>query len=227
MTVGTERPSLMQRLAGSVAKRIAGKMWPEPTETTTAGVGSVENWSWMRSFMTVDTERLDVYKDVETMDATVDEVATALDILADNAVNAELGTHQSFHVVYPDKSKAPDVVQAAIQAMITRTKLEEKIYSITRDLLKYGDNFQQVVVDRNFNIVRLMWMPPASMNRNEDPQGALPSELGAFTQVRPRTAQILAAFYPWQIIHMRWNRSGGHPYGRSLGETARTSWRKM
>ncbi len=222
-----EKPTRMQRLAGAVAKRIAGKMWPKAINTTTAGVGDVDNWSWMRAFMRVDTERVDVYTDLETMDDTVDEVATSLDILSDNAVNAETGTHKSFHIVYPDESKASPVVQQAIESMITRTRLEEKIYGITRDLLKYGDNFQQVVVDKNFSIVRLMYMPPKSMNRNEDDQGALPSELGAFTQTRPRTQQVIASFYPWQIIHMRWNRSGGQLYGRSIGKTARTSWRKM
>jgi len=227
-----EQPTRMQRFAAGVAKRLAGKLWPTPsTVTTTAGVGTGEGQQLYRAFIKVSSKRKAVYRDVLEMDATVDEVAGALDILADNAVSAEGGAEESFWVAYEDGSNVPEDVRALIEDTIRQTGWQEKAYAIARDLLLYGDNFLQYVLDEDLNIVRLMWMPPPTMVRNEDPQGLLmePTVDGEFPyeQVLPGTETVSARFFAWQIEHMRWNHSGGRVYGRSLYYTARTAWRKL
>jgi len=161
------------------------------------------------------------------MDDTVDEVSTSLDLLADNAVSAEGGTQESFWIAYHDSDNIPQAVRQLIDDTLRRTLWYEKAYGIARDLLKYGDNFLQYVVDTDSNVIRLMWMPPATMERNEDAQGRLYPNGQAFMQVQPSTRLPLAFFYPWQIEHMRWNHTGSSVYGRSLGYTARTAWRKL
>lgn len=217
-----------------VAKLILGSDWPAPPPTagtTSQGVGSVDYDHLSMPFLKLPGGRFNVYKDVEEMDETVDEVATGLDMLADNAVMADPGRQDSFQIVYEEGSRVSASVKAIVDNVIKRTRLREKLYSITRETLLYGDHFSQYVVDRDLNIVRMMYMPPETMYRNEDAQGLLLNghEPGtwAFEQVLPHSNSVIAGFYPWQIEHLRWNHSGRDEYGRSLLFTARVAWRKL
>jgi len=219
-------------LRARVARFILGKEWPPvPTQvaTTTAGVTDTTWEEFKNLFFKVSQERLDVYDDVEEMENSIDEVATALDILADEAVNSERGSQESFRIVY--EGAVPSDVQNLIGDALERTRLKEKVYAIARDLLLYGDEFLQPVVDGALRVARVMYMPPRSMVRNEDLQGLLlPGEeqgQWAFEQYVPRTNRFIAGFYPWQIDHLRWNRRGSDKYGRSICWTARMSWRKL
>ncbi len=215
------------RLRRRIARLVAGDAWPKASKTTAGGVGA-ELWSSLAApFLRTSTKRLDVYRDMEEMDDTVDEVATSLDILADNAVSAEGGSQESFWIAYHDSDNIPPIVRELIDDVLLRTRWHEKAYGIARDLLKYGDNFLQYVVDTDSRVIRLMWMPPATMLRNEDPEGRLFPNGEAYTQVHADTRLPLAYFYPWQIEHMRWNHTGSSMYGRALGATARTAWRKL
>jgi hypothetical protein len=224
MTPYEQRPN---SLRARIAKRIAGSAWPTPPEETTAGGMSDQVLEGlMQPFFQISTKRSDVYQDVEQMDETVDEVATALDMLADNAVSGE---GETFSIAYV--GEVAGSTQEAIEKLLERTQWREKGYEIARDCLKYGDEFRQVVWDGEGNIVRMMHMPADSMKRNEDEVGLLlrGSEQSewAFEQYKPRTNQFIAGFYPWEMCHMRWNKTGGSAYGRSLVYTARTSWRKL
>ena len=226
MTPYEQRPN---SLRARIARRIAGSAWPTPPEadeTTVSGLSDQVLEGLIQPFFQLSTKRADVYRDVEEMDETVDEVATALDMLADNAISGEGSTFSIAYIKQPSGT-----VQEAIEGVLERTQWREKGYEIARDFLKYGDEFRQVVWDRNNNIVRLMHMPPASMKRNEDQIGLLKrgKEQGewAFEQYKPRTNQFIAGFYPWEMCHLRWNKTGGSAYGRSLLHTARTSWRKL
>ena len=224
--------SRMQRLIRRIVRRRTKAAFPEPKETTAGGIGG-DLWSTLAApFVQLSTQRLDVYRDVEEMDATVDEVSVPLDILSDNAVTSEGGAQRSFSIVYEAGSSVPQGVQDLITDTLVRTRWYEKAFGIARDTLKYGDNFLQFVVGQNRSVLRLMWMPPDTMIRNEDRQGVLltgheKERIWAFTQVHPDTRILIAGFYPWQIEHLRWGRSGGSKYGRSIAATARTAWRKL
>lgn len=223
----------MPGIREKIARAVMGSKWPQPTsaDTTSQGVGTADFDSIMMPFLRLSTKRLDVYNDVREMDETVEEVATGLDMLADNSVQPDAGRQESFQIVYDEGSHVDTNVKALVDGVVDRTLVREKMYSLVREMLLYGDNFLQYVVDRDLNVVRLMYMPPESMNRNEDPQGLLlPGNtpgMWAFEQVHPRTNMLIAGFYPWQIEHLRWGRSGRDPYGRSLLFTARTAWRKL
>jgi hypothetical protein len=177
----------------------------------------------------MSTKRIDVYEDMDEIDDTMTEGERALDILADNAVNSEDGGISYFTVSYD--GKASRQARNIIEEFIERIDLRQNIYSITRDTIKYGDNFQQVVVGDDNRIYRLIYMPPDSMRRNEDEYGQLMTgeERGkwAFEQYDPGTTNLIAGFLPWQIIHIRWNRPEKSKYGRPLLMAARPAWKKL
>jgi len=217
----------LSRLRRRVARLVAGDAWPKASKTTADGIGA-ELWSSLAApFINASTKRLEIYRDMIEMDETVDEVSTSLDILADNAVSAVGGSQESFWIAYHDSDSIPTSIRQLIDEVLQRTLWYEKAYGIARDMLKYGDNFLQYVIDTDARVIRLMWMPPATMERQEDAQGRLYPNGEAFVQVQPATRLPIASFYPWQIEHMRWNHTGSAKYGRSIGFTARTSWRKL
>jgi len=220
-----------ERLRARVARVIGLKAdYPAPDDhDTTVGLLDATWNRWTKAFDPQSSTRFEVYSDVEEMERTIDEVAASLQILADEAVNSEGGSQEPFRVVFQRGGSVR--TQTIVEDMLERTKLKEKIVGVARDALLYGDNFQQIVVNSGMDISRLMFMPPRSMFRNEDPQGLLMdgTETGswAFEQKEIGSDTFLAGFYPWQIEHLRWNRSGASPYGRSLLATARVSWQKL
>jgi len=220
-----KQPSWLRKVWAKVRKK-ARPETPKPNATSTVGVTQATVGKLKGVFFEIDSKRMAVYSDALEMDDTVDEVASALDILADNSVNSEDGSKGAFTIVFQEGKEHSTVVEEVIK----RTRWREKAYAIARDTILYGDTFLQYIIDKNLLLVRLMYMPPVSMFRNENDAGLLlegtkPGE-AAFEQYRPGTNQRVAWWYPYQIEHIRWNRSGSRVYGRSLLSTARTAWKK-
>jgi len=221
-----------ESLRTRIARLVAGSDWPQPLTTgatTAAGLTDEYFDQWARPFIKASSSRMDVYKDVKEMDATVEEVATALDMLADNSVGVKANGQASFEVAYI--KKVSPAVRDLIQDTLERTQWSRKAYRIARNTMMLGDDFEQYIFDKNMRIVRMMYMPPESMYRNEDQQGLLlqGKKQGewAFEQYDNGKVRLIAGFYPFQILHLRWNDTGRSPYGRSLLYTARTAWRKL
>ena len=163
-----------ETLRGRLARLVAGSSWPQPTvagATTVAGLTDEFFQEWAKPFLKLSAERADVYRDVKQMDGTVEEVATALDMLADNAVGVGSQGAASFEIAYT--GGVPQAVRTIISETIKRTEWQRKAYRIARNLLLLGDDFEQYVFDQQLRIVRLMYMPPESMYRNEDTHGLL------------------------------------------------------
>lgn len=225
-----KRPAYFKRLVRTVTKRLRDRGYFPAADETDSTAGTTEEFLapvMLRFDEAVRSmHRQQVYEDMEEIDDTVPEGSRALDVLADNAVNAEGGGLYSF-IVTVEGARSH---QRLIDDLIARTGLREKMYAVARDAAKYGDCFMQVVISDRMRVERLMYMPPQSMRRFEDERGLLRSgnteEDCAFGQFDPATGKFLAGFYPWQIEHLRWNRSGASKYGRSQLFAARPAWKK-
>jgi hypothetical protein len=226
-----ERPGYIKRLVRNITKRLKDRgYFPAADERDSTAGTTDENLSPALSRyqeLTLSSQRQDIYRDMDEIDDTMPEGSRALDVLADNAVNAEGGGLYSF-IITVEGSKS---YQRLLDDMVTRTRLREKIYAIARDAAKYGDNFQQIVISDRMRIERLMYMPADSMRRFEDSRGLLrpgnKEDDCAFGQYEPGTGTFIAGFYPWQIEHLRWNRSGSTKYGRAQLLSARYAWKKL
>jgi len=176
-------------------------------------------------------DRLTLLREMEEIDDTMPEGSRAMDILADNAVNAEHGTGVSFEIRFDEGPKVSVAKQKIITDLIKRTDLQNQIYAIARDALKYGDCFEEIVLDKNHLITRLFYLDPKSMRRNEDDQGNLRDGTkqydAAFEQYEIGSTRRVAWFYPYQIIHLRWNHSRGQKYGRPSLRSARYPYKKL
>jgi hypothetical protein len=85
-----------------------------------------------------------VYSDIERMDGEDEAVATALDIIADCSVSYNEPTDSpQFEINSQDAQ-----VQEILRALSARLDLPNEIWQIARDCVKHGNEFREVVIDR-------------------------------------------------------------------------------
>lgn len=219
-------------------------MGPQPAERDTSETGRVDaaGQASYRSIYTLSARtRKAVYADADEMDQNAAEVSVALDTIADNVCASEDGEQTSFDVECEDAGALK-----VIQDTIDRAELHDKAYSLTRNTVKYGDSFSELVINGNLEITDLRQLPPITMYRNEDDSGNLVlgeprfeqdrggglrclNALGecAFEQHDSLSDHLTATFFPWQIVHTRLFHDGFSPYGQSLLRDTRVIWRKL
>ncbi len=177
-----------------------------------------------------------VYADADEMDQSSPEFSVALHTIADNVCASEDGEQQSFTVECEDAGAL-----AVLDEATERADLHRMMPSWTRRTVKYGDGFAEIVVNSDLELVGLKQLPSSTMNRNEDEFGNLrlgaPEYKGnanqnqrdqcAFDQTDLQQKNLVAAFYPWQIVHTRLFWDGVSPYGVSLARVGRNTWRKL
>lgn len=232
-------PGLIRRIAAAIFSA-SPNYGPQPTDRETTGTGIVSEGLislYDRQFK-FDVTRRATYKDVEEIDQASEEASVALDTIANNVCTAEDGVQMSIQVMAEDQE-----VQDVIDKVIQTCKLHFKLPAIVRNLIKYGDYFGEIVVNANLEIVNLKNLPPITMFRNETLTGQLltgepkydpksgkvmnGSEECAFEQKTEATGQLIATFWPWQMLHIRLNHDGYSPYGRSHLRVARVTYKKL
>lgn len=111
------------------------------TDLTTDGVQAVTMpISWRTS-----QTRKSVFLDIEQMDSNDEIVASALDVLADCAVNY-LDSESEYRVaVKSDNEEVEKILNETIQ----RLDLHNDLWQIAREMVKHGSMFREVVLDRN------------------------------------------------------------------------------
>lgn len=236
------QPIRRNRLVDWIARRVVGYQpdkGPQPSQqdSTLTGTTAFSVQSIFDKYFLTDVERLIIYKDVQEMDEQSEECSIALDTIADNVCSSEDGVQTSIEVVCED-SKANTI----IQDMLARIDLHKKLYSIVRNSIKFGDGLNEIVVNGEGDIAAIKPLPANTIYRNEDRFGNLilgkpeyddagqclnRKEDCAFSQVDVQTQRVIAAFYPWQIVHIRHNWDGMSPYGRSMMKVTRVIWRKL
>jgi hypothetical protein len=232
-------PGLVQRIATAIF-RSNPTIGPQAAdkEGTSTGIQSepgIMSSIFDRQFK-IDVNRRALYREVDEMDNASEEASIALDIIANNVTTSEDGVQMSFDIKADD-----DTVQEIFDKAIRVCKLNQQILPMARNLVKYGDSFSEPVVNMSAEISELKQLPPSTMHRNQTPGGALLMgapryEEGkcinrhnecAFEQRIIETDDIIATFYPWQVIHIRLNNDGFSPYGKSHLRVSRGTFKKL
>ena len=208
---------------------LPGDLKSSPRKTTTTGYADVDALLIKMILGGISVNRIKIYGDMEEMESTLEEVSVGLDILSMNACVPPRGEAESFRIEF--ERGTPQGARDIVEETIKRCRLQEMVGSIVRDTLMYGDSFYQNVITRDLMVSRLMYMEPDTMVRNEGSDGLLmmgTKQLEwAYEQYGKGTTEFLAGFYPWQIMHLRWNKVGSSKYGRPLLYNSRSSWVKL
>lgn len=188
-------------------------------------------------FLPIDQAELDRkrrYQEFENMD-DYPEVAAAFDIYADDTTQTNLdGTR--WEVETEDQ-----LIKDEVTALFEDIKLDNFIWDIARNTVKYGDCFIELVVDIDNisrGIQKIKILDPNYMFRIENEYGTLTdfiqeipfqTDESSFGRAAQRNSQTLIPLDKNQIVHFRMFTSDPtyYPYGRSIAAAARAIYKSL
>lgn len=206
------------------------------------GQGLLSDW------LTVDRDLTSRYTDYEDMD-DYPEIGTAIDIFADDATQVDSVSNRTMWITSSDKR-----IQEILDDELLQKRLivDEEVWEIARTLVKYGNDFEEVLLGPD-GVVGFNFLPPATVRRVEDQKGTCLGFLQDFKErfhVTPHDflamlkkqasgdtkakddpndpAYAMAALESWEVVHFRlrskYRRS---VYGYSVLEPARWIWKRL
>jgi len=169
---------------------------------------------------------------------------TALDILADDATQPDSVLHRTIWITSSDKT-----LQNNLDDLFNRTlRMDEEIWEIARTLCKYGNDYEELLVNAD-GVRGINYLPPPTVRRLETPKGDLIGFMQDFKgrfdftnndfqrslsakfdmSVSPDpTSQPVAAFESWEVVHFRLRgKERRSVYGHSALEAARWIWKRL
>ena len=196
----------------------------------------------LSDYLKLEHDLMARFVDYEEMD-DYPELASAIDIYADDATQVESMQNRVVWVDSNDKT---------IESIITdlfdkRLRIDEEIWSMARSLVKYGNNYEEMLVT-NDGLVGTNFLPPPTMRRIEGRKGELFGYIqdfkGRFGYSPDEFKQLLAqrtgygeggqgwdkmaALEDWEVCHMRMRSKHRRSiYGYSILEPARWIWKRL
>lgn len=182
----------------------------------------------LSDYLRLEHDLISRYVDYEEMD-DYPEISAAVDIYADDASQPDTQIGRTVWVTSPDKT-----LQGILDDLFhKRLRMDEEIWEITRSLVKYGNNFEEMLVNEN-GVVGLNFLPAPTIRRVEGPRGELygfvqdfkgrfgysPQEFqkilaqrtdairgvnqpGGTTNSGGNLLQHVSALEPWEVAHFR------------------------
>jgi len=192
--------------------------------------------SWEEAFG-LPLDRRSRYDDFDQMDTG--DVAIILDTVVDQALNFEENpTNQDDILLRADCFKidfksAPAKAKEVVRTMLEETDLRQELRPITRDLLKYGDEFVELLWDSEDRLSGIQPHIVRDMFVGKDNKGNF--ELGTDDKGNPLAYQqrasggkVIAGWQPFEMVHFKLYPSKKHVYSiRSLLDTIRFDWKKL
>lgn len=163
-----------------------------------------------------NTDRVGRLRDYDLMDATP-IVSTALNVHADDACsyNEEGG----ILLIDSDNEVIKDELEFFFNDIVN---IEFNIYHWIRNLCKYGDTFLLMAIEPMKGIQGIISLPTTEIEREEAFDGDPNS-------IRFRWLNQIGEYYEdYQVAHMRLVGDDNYlPYGRSILESGRRSWKQV
>lgn len=162
-----------------------------------------------------DTDRINAYQDFRAMDQSP-EIAAALNIIRDECLTR--GEKGKILDIFSENERVKLVLE---DLFYNRIDIDFALKLWIRDLLKYGDFFLHLHIDKDEGIYDVMALPSEEIHREEGYEGRTDN-------VRFRWETTGDYFEDWQVAHFRLLEDVKKlPYGRSMLDPARKLWKQL
>lgn len=162
-----------------------------------------------------DTDRINAYQDFRAMDMSP-EIAAALNIMRDECITR--GEKGKILDIFSENSRVKTLLE---DLFYNRLDIDFALKLWIRDLLKYGDFFLQLHIDKDEGIYDVMALPSEEIHREEGYEGRT-------DDVRFKWETTGDYFEDWQVAHFRLLEDTRKlPYGRSILDPARKLWKQL
>lgn len=188
-------------------------------------------------YLRVDQDLVARYLDYNEMEA-YPEIWSALDVYAEDATQPNSLTGETVWIESDDEE-----IRTDLSTMLKkRVMVEDEIWGLSRTLVKYGNDFSEILVTPEEGVVGLHFLPPETMRRFEGPHGQLmgflqdpagqfrvrPDEMKEILEKKKPLPAGVIPFEDWQVVHMRLQaKYRQSPYGVSILEPARWIWKRL
>jgi hypothetical protein len=163
---------------------------------------------------------------------------------SDDATQPDITDGKSFSIQTED-----EVVKERLEDLLSRQlRMEEEIWEIARVMVKYGNDFEELIVKEGEGVVALNFLPPPTVRRIEGDRGELVGFLQDFRgQFDITTNEFFDAldkrgydapdifvkdkvrvFEDWETVHFRLrSRNRKSLYGFGVADNARWIWKRL
>lgn len=194
-------------------------------------------------FTSVDQSRIQRYREYEQM-TYVPELNGGLELYADDAT-----LYNEDDQVIATEADNNDVTETVENLWYRSLDMNANLWHIVYNTCKYGDSFYEIIPDsyeKPQRVKHMRFIPPQFVTREEvdgnliafivkippsEGEGQGYSPAGAYTQNTPgfnmsgEGDEIVLK--PWQIVHFKLDDKEFEPYGKSILESGRLSFKQM
>jgi len=204
---------------------------------------TVFGYDAVAEYLRIEHDLLARYVDYEEMD-DYPEISTAIDIFADDATQPDTQINRSLWVTAKDR-KIQNILDDLLRKQL---RSDEEAQEIARTTVKYGNDFEEMVVTRD-GVIGLTHLPPCTIRRMEGRRGELYGFIQDF-KMKFNTStddfrQLLATrisgnlrdssdadqvtvLEDWEVVHFRLRgKQRRSIYGHSVLEPARWIWKRL
>lgn len=121
----------------------------------------------LAEYLKLEADLLSRYADYEDMD-DYPEISAAIDIFADDSTQPNTPVNRTVWVTSPSTT----VEHALDDLFHKRLRMDEEIWEIARTIVKYGNDYEELLVTGD-GVVGLNFLPPPTIRRVEGDKGAL------------------------------------------------------
>jgi hypothetical protein len=179
-----------------------------------------QSYAWIDDAVTTTNNRSTRYKEYRDM-TRVPELNQSLNIYADNGTQYNVQNN-----VLEVQSNNKRIVEILEKLFLENLDMNAKLWGITRNMCKLGDEFLEVVVDDPKEPKHVI-----SLERIKSPENIKRIEkdgnLIAFRYEYDDDQKEPKTFQPWQIVHFKMEDDEFSPYGKSVLEAGRSTYKKL
>lgn len=174
------------------------------------------------SIFGLSTDRNSKYTDYDRMDTELVELSSSLDLYADFMTvqqNSDLGNAYDIEFI----GKSPAKASETVANLDTRTGIQNQVWFMSRNIVKYGDAFYEIVASKD-RVESFKFLSPYECFINYDPKTGRKDRKIPYVQRDRQQSRLVAEFAPWEIAHFK---IGEEDYGvnYSLFSTLRRTYR--
>lgn len=214
---------LIKRITRRVDAAPLALPWTEDTseQQTSVGIADASCVGSTEQLWRVQNSRRAIYRDLNDMDQEDGLIHTALDVIADCVTGYEATEVDSFE--WELRKSSPQAL-AILEDLTARLNLGMEAWHITRQFVKFGSEYHEVVLDNRDRIVRFPSLPSYTIVPKTDDRGnQIP---GWYQYPDAYLSSQRIEFEGWQIIDFVYGARRGH-YGTGLMTSSRRCWKRL
>jgi Bacteriophage T4-like portal protein (Gp20) len=174
-------------------------------------------------FAQISQDRIIRYTDFDMMDGTSD-MNVALDIYAEEATQTDPRTNRVVWIEAKDEK-----IEAEGQAWCRRLRLDERSFGLARNIAKYGDLFEYLLISSE-GVYNMQFIHPSRVGRVETDRliGFSCPDLARLVLRAGGGGTQEEMFMPWDFVHLRMEVFDRESiYGKSYLEGLRKIWKEL